>query len=264
MVQVNDMQSTIPNSESFNWVIGPAAECVHLIVEETRIASLLQHAIIALANQEPLLNIVRQRIKETNNDVTAIDKLILEQRGGLGQWAKELMEEDYAPINRHGIIGMWVAIEVAIEDTVVLILTKDSSSLSMISGAGIKIPKSLSDPLNEIDARRIYNRLEFHSRKGRSVAEGYIYLMSVLNVSFTLPNEFIESISELNYVRNCILHRAGVVDERVHIEAPNLSNQIGEYIKISSKQYLRYYDAVGKFSTELLNGVMKSSYVRNK
>ena len=89
------MQSTIPNSDAINWVIGPAAQCVSLIAEETRIASLLQRAIIALANQGPLLDIARQRLKATNNDVAAIDRLILEQRGGLGQWASELMTEDF-------------------------------------------------------------------------------------------------------------------------------------------------------------------------
>ncbi len=191
------MQSTIPNSSAFNWVIGPATQCVSLIAEETRIASLLNRAIVALSNQEPLLDIARQRLKATNSDVKAIDRLLLEQRGGLGQWARDLIAEDFDPINRHGIIGIWVAIEVAVEDTAVLILTKDTSSLKLLADAGVKLPQSLSSPLTEADARLLYRRLENHSRKGRSVANGYTHLMSILHISVTLSSEVIHSLAEL-------------------------------------------------------------------
>lgn len=34
-------ESTIPNSDACNWVIGPATQCISLIAEETRVASLL-------------------------------------------------------------------------------------------------------------------------------------------------------------------------------------------------------------------------------
>ena len=258
------MQSTIPNSDAINWVIGPAAQCVSLIAEETRIASLLQRAIIALANQGPLLDIARQRLKATNNDVAAIDRLILEQRGGLGQWASELMTEDFDSINRHGIIGIWVALEVAVEDTAVLILIKDDSSLKLVADAGIKLPQSLSSPLTEVDARRVYRRLESHSRKDRSVADGYSHLMAILRVSFALPSEVICSLAELNYVRNCLLHRAGITDERASVEAPDLSLELGIPIKVPSARYLHYFDSVSKFAQALLAGVLSSPHVRTR
>jgi hypothetical protein len=52
-------ESTIPNSDALNWVIGPATQCISLIAEETKVASLLQRAIAALAHLDPLLDITR-------------------------------------------------------------------------------------------------------------------------------------------------------------------------------------------------------------
>lgn len=258
------MSSTIPNSDAFNWVIGPATQCVSLIAEESRIASVLQRAIVALSHQGPLLQFVRQRLTATTADVQAIDRLILEQQGGLGQWASELMSEDFEPINKHGVIGMWVALEVAVEDTVVLVLMNDGSARQSLSNAGVKLPQSLSLPLTEADARRVYRRLEAYSRKDRSVASGYSHLLSILGISVTLSPDVISSLAELNYLRNCLLHRAGFADERSTVEAPGLSLDPGTQIKISSERYRHYFDSAGKFAQALLAGVLSSSYVRTK
>jgi hypothetical protein len=257
-------ESTIPNSDALNWIIGPATQCISLIAEETRVASLLQRAIAALAHLDPLLDIARQRLKSANKEVEVIDRLISEQRNGLGRWASELIEEDFDSINRHGIIGIWVAVEVAMEDTAVLILTKDTSALRLVADAGVKLPQSLVSPLTVADAHRVYKRLEVHARKDRSVVDGYRHLMSILCISFTLPPEIINLLAELNYVRNCLLHRGGIADERAVIEAPGLSFQLGELIKIPSKRYLHYFDAVGKFALALLAGALNSRYVQTR
>lgn len=258
------MQSCIPNSGAFNWIIGPAGQCVSLIAEETRIASVLQRAIVALSHQGPLLDIARHHVKAINGNSEAIDRLINEQRGGLGEWADDLIAEDFDPINRHGIIGIWVALEVAVEDTAVLILSKDASALQLLADAGVRLPQSLSSPLTEADARRVYKRLESYSRNNRSVADGYAYLLSILRIPFALSSEVINSLAELNYVRNCLLHRAGFADERSSTEAPDLALSLGAPIKVPSARYRHYFDSAAKFAQALLTGVVNSPYVRLK
>lgn len=255
------MSSTIPDSDAFNWVIGPATQCVRLIAEENRIASLVQRAIVALSHQGPLLHVMRQRLIEANLDAQAINRLIHEQEAGLGQWANDLMSQDFEPIIKHGIIGMWVALEVAVEDTAVLVLMKDKTALKLLENAGVKLPLQLSSPLTEADARRAYRRLETYSRKDRSVASGYSHLLSILGISVSLSPDVVSSLAELNYVRNCFLHRAGITDERSNVEAPALSLALGAQIKVSSKMYLHYYDVVACFAQALLAGVLSSSYV---
>jgi hypothetical protein len=255
--------SSIPDADAFNWVIGPAAQCVTLVGEETRIASVLQRAIVALAGQGPLLQLARHHLKRTHRPDDSIRRLLADQ-AGLGDWAKEIIASDYDPINRHGIIGLWVAVEVAVEDTAILILTKDVAASALVAASGVKLPQGSTTPHSEGDARRIYKRLESHSRQGRDVANGYRELLATLEVAISISAEAVATLSELNYVRNCLLHRAGFADERAPQEAPALALQIGMPIKIGSKQYLQYFDAVAEFAQALLKGVIGSRYLRVK
>lgn len=257
------MPSSIPNADAFNWVIGPAGQCVSLVGEETRVASVLQRAIAALAHQGPLLQLARQQLQRAHRPDAQIKRLLAEQVG-LGQWAEELITDDYDPINRHGIIGLWVAVEVAVEDTAILILAKEASAAPLVATAGFRMPQTSSVPPSEDDARRIYKRLEAHARKGRNVADGYRELLAILGVSISISDEATAILSELNYVRNCLLHRAGFADALAATEAPGLDLVVGAPIKIGSKQYMRYFDGVAHFAQALLKGVIASPYVRTK
>jgi hypothetical protein len=214
-----------------------------------------------LAKQGPLLELVKRELKRNHRPDAPIKRLLLEQPG-LAQWAEKLISDDYDPINRHDVIGLWVAVEVAVEHTAILILSKESSAAALVEAAGVRLPQLPSLPPSEADAGRIYKRLEAHTRRDRSVAEGYCELMSILGVEVTITPATSAVLAELNYVRNCLLHRAGIADERAAREAPDLGLAIGAPIKISSKRYLRYFDAVAQFAQALLKGAIGSSYLR--
>lgn len=258
------MASTIPSSDSFNWIIGPVGHCGLYIGEETANGGNLHRAVTALACQAPMLELGRQRLVAAGEDVSGINRLIEEQHGGLEAWAREMIASDYDSINRHGLVGLWVAIEVAVEDTAALILIKEPSSIGLISAAGIKVPATISNPLTENDARRIYRRLETFAREGVSVSEGYCRLLSILGIVVSLPPDVVSMLSEINYVRNCLLHRGGIVDERATMEAPSLGLPLGAKIKISRERYLQYFDVVAAFSSAFLEGVIKSPYIKTK
>jgi hypothetical protein len=240
------------------WLVGPAGSCISLVAEETRIASLLQTSIIALANQQPLLDAVRRQLRRARGSQDAINQLIARQQT-VGQWARDLIRDDFHPINAHGIIGLWVAIEVTVEDTAVLILTRDVHALPKVSSLGVRVPQTT--PLSESDARRVYRRLESHTREGRSVIDGYSYMLSVLDVTCSVSHDVSTVLSELNYVRNCILHRGGRVDERAAVEAPALNLALGSPILVDSKRYKKYFNAVAEFAQALLAGVLRSRYM---
>jgi hypothetical protein len=256
--------STIPSSDSFNWIIGPARQCLLYIGEETANSGNLHRAVTALAYQAPMLELSRQRLVAAGEDAAGINRLIAEQKGGLEAWALHAIATDYDSINRHALIGLWVAIEVAVEDTAALILTKEPTSIGLVASARSKVPSKISRPLTESDARRIYRSLEGYARNGVSVAVGYCRLLSILGVAVSLPTDVVSMLSEINYVRNCLLHRGGIVDEKAAAEAPYLGLPLGEKIKISSERYLLYFDAIALFGKAFMDGVLQSPYIKTK
>ncbi len=247
------------SSATPNWIWGPTFRCVSLVAEEVKIASMLYHAVFAFANLEAILKAAGQHLRRAGQSDAAVTKLIAANKT-LGTWAKDLVKDDYQAVTVHSLIGLWATVEVAVEDTATLILVNDPDALTHVEAEGVKLPKDLSKPLNEADARRVYKRLEGHGGKEVGIGESYCRILSVLGVKVRVTPEATATLSELNYVRNCFLHRGGAVDERAAKEAPNLGVPLGDKIRISEGQAKRYLKGVSDFTMALLTGVQESRH----
>lgn len=242
-----------------NWIWGPTFKCVSLITEEVQTATMLYHAVFAFANMETILKAAGQYLRQARQSDVSVKKLIAANQT-LGKWAQDLVKDDYQAVTVHSLIGLWATVEVAVEDTATLILANDPDALAHVETAGVKLPKDLSNPLTDADARRVYKRLEGHGGKDGGIGESYCRMLAVLGVKITVTPEATATLTELNYVRNCFLHRGGVVDERATSEAPNLDTPLGEKIRISESQAKQYLEGVSKFAMALLAGVGESRH----
>lgn len=255
--------SSIPDSDAFNWIIGPAGRCIKLVGDEVETAGFLLRAITVAHGFGTYLHMTRKVLLANKGPsaVEASDRLIAEQTRISAQ-AQEIIDTDFHRINVQGVISLWVAVEVAVEDTVVLILTKAPHEAKNALSALKRPPNIEETTLSEPEARRLYDRLQRQYRENQSVADGYRLLLEALSISVPLSKDVIDTLSELNYVRNCLLHRGGTVDERALTEAPELGLSPGDALRIGKKMYGRYLDATMAFARALLMGVLQSRYVR--
>lgn len=255
--------SSIPNSNAFNWVIGPAGQCVKLVGEATVFPSLLHRAVMTLEGQPTYLELAHQHLlaRKNRSALAALARLKIQARDS-AVMAREHIESDFDSINKFAVIGLWVPIEVAVEDTCLLILVK-TDAYQRLREAGFKI-KPWSGVLAEPEARAVWRKLEVQARDASSVADGYTRVLTSLGVVFDLDRGTAESLAEMNYVRNCVLHRAGVIDDRVKQQAPNLGLNPGANLTVSTLQLNRYIDASHKFALALLKAVMACEHVRMK
>ncbi len=264
------MPSIIPNSDAFNWIIGPAADCVLQIGGDIQRYGLVQRAVSAVPFHEKLLEYCFAVERSQGKNTDELVRMIIPLRDGLSAKASELMEDDFGPINRQMLISLWVAIEVAIEDTVLLILTKDAAAVAQLGTLGVKKLKfDALQPLGEIEASMAFDKLERHfQQEGRknnsSVAKNYCDMLLFLGIPLKLPEALCDELSEIGAVRHCLLHRNGVADLDAVRMAPSLSLQLGEKLKISSEHYRTYFQSVAAFATAFLEAVMQSPYVLHR
>lgn len=261
----NSMSSTpsIPDSNSYNWVIVPATRCVQAVAEGARLSGLLQRAVGALANQESLLIKIEAFLKLAGKDVHESD-VALDEKNSWTTWAKDLLAGGLHEVHAPGIIALWATLEVAVEDTATLILINDGQAVINAVQAGLKIPSKWLQPFDETTARRAFARFEQVARESRSIADAYAYILQVLGVKVSVQSTVLEKLSELNYVRNCILHRGGIVDGRGSVEAPRLALCTGDSIRVTKETYLEYFSAVGEFAQQILEATIKSRHARWK
>ena len=243
-----------------NWILEPAHRCVVYLTEEAKLGGILQRALTALSNQRGLLEMVRRTFTRNRKPLQAINGLLAEQPG-LEQWAAEVIATDYSHINAHGVIGLWVAIETAVEDTVVAVLMRDAEWEGRARLAGVKVPEAL--PLLEDDARRFYrNRLERSAPRGSTISQVFEHVLSVVDVNIAFPDELRPRLAQLNYIRNCLLHRGGIVDSRAAEEAPSLGIAVGQPIRVTREMFLRNFDAASGFTSALFTAVLTSRHTK--
>lgn len=253
----------IPNSDTRGWIIAPVSRAITYVGEEMFISGTLIRSLSALNGQEILLKVAREKLIQINETqaIPPIDRLLAEAPG-LSKAAAELLQNDYAVINSHSLISMWAAVEVAVEDTVVLVLTKEASALSLVTNAGVKTTSFASGPLSYEDARRLYPRFEGKLRENLKVGEFYIKLFDVLGIKFSCSCHVLSKMEEINNVRNCLMHRGGIIDSRAAQSVAALRPFLDKQILITQARYHEYFDAISAFLVEMMNGVIASSYNR--
>src|SRR4030095_5412882 len=100
------------NTQDLNWIIGPAGQCIMYVAEETKLASLIHRGLIVLEGNDTSLRLMRAMFLAQGIPVDAIDHLMAEQPM-LSLWAKEVINADFNPVNSHGLLGIWCAVETA-------------------------------------------------------------------------------------------------------------------------------------------------------
>ena len=248
---------------SFNWIIGPVGRAIGYVAEEIKVAGTLHRSLMVLEANESFLHLARETLKAHGADeaVNGIDQLLAEAPS-LSKIAAELKEDDFDVVNSHSFIGVWGALEVAIEDTVTLVLEKDEDALDLVARAGIKTTAFEPGPLSEEDAGRLYRRIETQLRRDLKVGESYARVLEIFGISVACSRHVLSKLQEANSVRNCLLHRGGVIDDRAAESSGALRPLKGQKIRISRDRYLEYYNAVAGFLQEMLKAVIASPYTR--
>lgn len=176
----------------------------------------------------------------------------------------ELRVSGYAPLNAHSLVAIWGALEACVEDTVVAILERDPSAISSIAAAGVRIdPKRLSSPLSEEDLRTLYSKTENVVRVRHDVVQTQENVLNLFGLSAACP-EHKDALLSANALRNAIVHRGGIIDDKAVRQAPDLASQLGTKCIISCADFLRYHQAVSACLVSLIRSVVASPYlVRN-
>jgi hypothetical protein len=247
---------SIPDSDSIAWIIAPAMRCVSFVAEQAKVGGTIARALIALAEQETLIRAARQLAIDRGATTAPIDALLREQRT-LGPWAKSLVEGDYHEIHVSMLISIWSAVEVAVEDTVVLLLLREPETRKLLATAGVEVQKQLTDAPTEETARRAFRAIERRIRQTNRAGPALAAILSAVGLSLQLPAGAADSLTELNAVRNALLHRGGIADEATVRETPSLKLAEGDAIRITSPMLDKYYKATSDFAGALINGAVE-------
>jgi len=246
-----------------NWLLGPVTQCVLYLGDEVVYSGLLRRGLTTMTGMRPFFALAEGHLEKAGMDTEPLKWMAREYLSWEDK-AKEHIGSGFSTVHRHSLVGLWCAVETAVEDSVILILEKSPQAEELLRNAGYKVTTAPLAGLNEEQLRRVYSSLERQARDRGNIAEAWIDLLAALDVKFSLSTQSISAIAEANEVRNCILHRKGEIDDRAASKAPGLKPVVGLQIDVDEKLYFGYYDALGAFTTAMIEGVTTSCHCKWK
>lgn len=262
------MTTSESSEEIDNWILEPAGALVPYVVAEARNVGLFTRAVTIASGFRVFLKIAISRV-EPGSELAAGMNLLLEEQEKVEFMVSQLQGEEgssFRTVFFHSTVGLWTAVEVCVEDTVVAAIQRSVIARERLLAIGIK---GISDPLarpSDDEARLLASRLE---RKVRVQVRGnqarvFGPLLQALGIPLILEKVTEDALSTFCYARNCILHLRGKIDARVKDEAPGIGQHPGELLTIDEAGWGRFYDAAGAFGGALLSAVSRSPYARWK
>lgn len=245
---------TIPDGDSQVWFLAPANRLIHFILDQQQLKGTLYRALSVLSHLEPVVALARQYTIEHHGPMESFDLLLAEQRF-VGPRAQAIAESEFHPIHVSTLVALWSAIEVAVEDTAVLLLLKEPATLKRIESAGVSISKQLTAAPTEQSARRAVSQVERTVRRDFDAGPALVEALSLCGMRPLLPDDTLTVLSELNQVRNCILHRGGLADQALLVRTSRLSLTVGDPIVLTSALMDRYIRAINDFAVALTGAV---------
>lgn len=241
-----------------------AGECVEFLVEELKIATITKRAFITLENARPMLAMVAKILGEKNATPQSLlsIKQLLADSGMNEAIAKQEREREFETIHRHSIISMWSAIETAIEDIVSDVIAYDPDAFSLMEGHGLKLPRDLKKPLDDVETRRLFRNIESSLRKSCSAGPAMIEMLNMLLVKCDVSPDVVTFLDEINAVRNSLVHRGGMVDDRLIRAVPALAPMQGQRFMATEDYHWRVFNNLSLLTSAILAGV--NDYIKLK
>jgi hypothetical protein len=240
--------------------IAPAYRCVIYLMEEISIRAALIKAIGTMKGIPTLLEFMRRNLPESQiEDREDFDrKMDFLIRETPVSTAEELEKSEFAILHAHGLSSMWSSVEANMEDTFVNLIVREPSNISAIAQAFPRL-RAFSAPLTEADARHLARKWEAACPEV-DIDGRWISMAALCGVTVTSDAQQDTGVREINEVRNCILHRHGVIDQRAVNKAPTLAPFLGQNLQIDSTRYMSYFDALTGFIVRLTTALEASPY----
>jgi hypothetical protein len=173
----------------------------------------------------------------------------------LATFAQNEVDSGFPLLHSHTLVGVWGALEAAVEDMLVGILTNEPQLLASESFAKIKITLADFELLDREDRMRLLLQ-ELARSQGATPRQGidkFEALLRMFDLSGPFDDQFKKILWEMHNVRNVIVHRRSLADRRLVKNCPWLFLKAGDSVVITHDALHGYSVAVLTYLTDIIN-----------
>jgi len=255
---MTDIQSFSPDST--NWLTNPIDFALEFIYQENRYNLGITKSLLLSRKMQYFFQKFEEELLKSRNvrfRVT-IGHLFGEQKN-VEEIIQIFGDSQFGYFNRHQFISTWGAFLTAIEDLcAVMFVNRSELAKSSLDEHGIVLGSLES--LSEDEARRKFRKLAGKRGEKASAFRRHLFCLESLNLNLYLPPDNIEKLSQFGVMRNCLVHRGGVIDKKAIEEASELTKYADDRIYIDANILSDQTKAITDFLLELRSQALTSQY----
>ena len=244
----NHMTSKVPN-----YAADPLRAYLRYWDESSGLLYMSMQAIGALRGMPRLIKALEAFPSYEGQEATSKVHLTLEEATRHAEFAEKEVDEGFPLLHAHTLVGLWGALEVAIDDLLVGILANEPTLLQNDSFGKIRVPLADFQVLETDERMRLLIR-ELGRTPGAGRRQGvdqFEALLSHFALSGDVERQVKQDILEINHVRNVIVHRGSLADRRLTQCCPWMDLRIGDKVLVTPVGFRRYSQALESYVLEI-------------
>lgn len=223
------------------------------------LAGVLKTALITQSGFHMFAQIADASLKAQGKNIDGMD-LLIQKSEEMAPFAKEHMKTGFHIVHAHALINMWAATSTSIDETIAAcLLHDDAAATAGYDLLGTKLTKR--GPIGEEEAIFMASKISRAALKTKVAEQGYVELFGALDIHIRTDRRDFSGLEECRCVRNCLVHKNGVLDQYCATRVPSLAPLVGTDVVIDLSRGLRYCDAMNHFIVEFADAVAHSRYL---
>ena len=207
----------------------------------------------ALRGMPGLIKALKAFPSHEDQEATSEVHVTLEEATRHAEFAQKEFDAGFPLLHAHTLVGLWGALEVAIDDLLVGILTNEPILLQSDFFAKMRVPLADFEMLEKEERMRLLIR-ELGRTPGAGRKQGvdqFEALLSHFALSGNVERQVKQDIREINHVRNVIVHRGSLADRTLTEGCPWMNLKIGDKVLVTPVSFRRYSHALESYVLEI-------------
>jgi hypothetical protein len=237
------------------WAKAPLTRFLDHCEESHRLLHMSMQGICGLRGIPQALEVLEETRREDDPVPEGDARARLKEARERAKFAEAEIERGFPLLHAHALIGLWASFEAAIEDVLVAFLMNQSEILQHEAFAKLRVPLCEFEML-EKDERMRFLISEFERNQGLSRKHGvdrFEVVLAPFGLSGAVDPEIKKKVREMHFIRNVLVHRAGIADRRLVQGCPWLGLQVGQSVIITHEAAVGYENALGKYLVKLIH-----------
>jgi hypothetical protein len=229
--------------------MGPLLRCKDSLLYALKMLALCVHGINIVTRRPEMVQRVIDLTISAEKEVTPDLKSDLESATKQAAFAENELKNGFPFLNAQALVGIWGALEAAVEDMLVGILMNEPKSMEKDEFTKIRVPLPKFEVLDKEDRMRF---LLSEAQRAQAVGsvqgvDTFEKALQLFDLAGAVDGETKKMMWEMNHLRNVFVHRDSIADLHLVQACPWLNLSTGDRVLINEEKYGFFSDAVYEY-----------------